>query len=120
MTRPRRPRRPVKRLPGESTIINRRGGSRQWTKITEDFCKRNRICWLRLPGCTVRAVSIDHFYPRKTHPHLALVPSNWRPACKWCNEHRNATPHFKLPELRARMEKQMRPPGALAFFNRRG
>lgn len=100
-----------------SRLINSRGGSRKWSEIVKDFVARYQVCWIRFPKCTIRATTIDHYHPMKTHPHLTDIPSNWRPACQYCNRARRATPVHKLPELRARLEAEYRgQPKALGFF----
>jgi 5-methylcytosine-specific restriction endonuclease McrA len=110
---PRR-RRPTRR--NESKLITSRGGSRRWSKITAEFCAVNPVCWLRFPGCTVRATTIDHYHPRKYRPDLAEVPSNFRPACGYCNRARGTTPPWRIDKLRAELEAKARPARALGFF----
>ncbi|WP_043456490.1 HNH endonuclease [Gordonia polyisoprenivorans] len=34
--------------------------------------------------------TLDHFYPRSTHPELALDPGNFRPSHASCNKSRGA------------------------------
>lgn len=116
MTQRRRPKRAL--APGESRVINARGGSRKWTKWTAEFCAQpqNRICWLRFPGCTVRATTIDHYHPRRFRPDLAEVRSNWRPACLSCNRKRRHTPPHLIEKLRAELESRAQPARALGFF----
>jgi 5-methylcytosine-specific restriction endonuclease McrA len=99
----------------------RPGGTRKWAKMSKEAAEREPICWLRLPGCTIRSTGGDHFHPVKTHPHLEFEPRNHRGACHHCNTARGATPVHELPILRAKMERMSKyrprkPPGALGFF----
>lgn len=106
--------------PGGSTLINARGGSREWTKTISTYIRQpgNQYCWLRLPGCRIRSETIDHYHPRKFRPDLADVPGNWRPACVPCNRARRHTPPHLIDQLRQQMiaKAQRTKPKALSFF----
>lgn len=108
--------RPVRRRP-TARVKARPGGTRQQAKDGKAFAK-GKTCWLRLPGCTIRATGIDHFYPVKTHPWLENSESNWKPACRHCNCARRETPVHEIEALRAKMERsgKYRVPKALGFF----
>lgn len=97
-------------------MLNSDGGSRKWTKTTAEFVARNPVCWLRFPRCTIRATTIDHYHARKHRPDLADKPFNWRPACRYCNHARGATPPHLIEALRAKLEAAARKPRALGFF----
>ena len=116
MTRPRRRPR-VTLQPHESRVISRRGGSRQWSRMVAEVVKQQPVCWLRLPGCTMRATTADHYFPRKTHPQFGEEMWNLRGACRWCNEHRKDTPPHRIGQLRTQMAKEqaarLRPARAL-------
>lgn len=83
----------------------KRGGSRAWAKLSKQVAKEEPICWLRLPGCTIRSTGADHYYPVKTHPQLEFVRSNCKGACAHCNLARRDTPVHLIPKLRAKMER---------------
>ena len=107
--------------PGGSTLINARGGSREWTKTIAKYIRTpgNQYCWLRFPGiCKIRSETIDHYHPRKFRPDLADNPSNWRPACVPCNRARRHTPPHLIEKLRQEMAAKVarRKPKALGFF----
>jgi hypothetical protein len=102
-------------------MLTSAGGTREWRVTTATFVSQpgNQLCWLRFPKCTLRATTIDHYWPRKFRPDLADVPGNWRPACLSCNRTRRHTPPHLIPQLRAKLEAQMgraRPSKALGFF----
>lgn len=108
----------TRRRRGGTTLINANGGSRAWTKATAQFTA-GKVCWLRFPKCTIRATTIDHYYPRKYRPDLADEPSLWKPACLYCNRARRHTPPHLIPALRAKLEAEAgkRPSKtALRFF----
>jgi hypothetical protein len=96
----------------------RPGGTRKWATTSKNFAK-GKTCWLRLPGCTIRATGIDHYYPVSSHPWLEEVENNWRPACRHCNSARRHTPVQDLPALHQKMERsgKYRNPPALGFFD---
>jgi 5-methylcytosine-specific restriction endonuclease McrA len=101
--------------------LNSRGGTREWATFKDGVVREEPLCWLRLPGCTIRSQTADHIIPRKYRPDLILVRSNARGSCNHCNRARRATPMHLLPKLRAEMMKmpryrQRKPPGALGFF----
>lgn len=54
------------------------------------------VCWLRLPGCTYKATTVDHIIPVKAAPELSLVRSNLRGACAHCNYVRQDKPLTRL------------------------
>jgi 5-methylcytosine-specific restriction endonuclease McrA len=108
-----------------------------WRKLSRQACNDEPTCWLKLPGCRGQSQTGDHVKPLSTHPQLALVRSNIRGACRWCNSKRANTPVSELPKLRAALEakqaagqlesdkprKQFRrnvTPPALAYFNTKG
>ena len=100
----------------------KRGGTRAWAKLSKLAAREEPVCWLRLPGCTIRSTGGDHYYPVKTHPHLEFVRSNVRGACSHCNLARRDTPVHELPALRAKMERDPKyrktsTPRALGFFS---
>lgn len=112
-------RRPVRRAPAPQ---KRAGGTRQEAELAKGAIEREPICWLRLPGCTIRSDSGDHYHPYKTHPHLRMEPRNWRGACRHCNHARGATPVHELPKLREKMVRsgkygRVGRPQALGFFD---
>lgn len=99
----------------------RTGGSRAWAKLSKQIAKEQPVCWLRLPGCTIRSTGADHYHPVKTHPHLEYAPGNLRGACRHCNLARRETPVHDLPKLRLKMERDPKyrlvpVPRALRFF----
>lgn len=68
---------------------------------TEKCREQNLPCWLcgqkikyDDPPQTRDAFEPDHFHPRKTHPELAIDPSNLRPAHSSCNRSRGAGQPF--------------------------
>ena len=75
----------------------------RWRTIKHDFQARCRatnapchIChqpinW-NAPPQHPEAFEPDHYYPRKTHPHLAYDPGNLRPSHSRCNRTRGDTP----------------------------
>ncbi|OZG62681.1 HNH endonuclease [Bifidobacterium lemurum] len=44
-------------------------------------------CWLRFPGCDIRADTLDHIYPDRLDG--SDMPRNLRPACRHCNSARH-------------------------------
>ena len=91
-----------------------RGSSWKWEQIRAEVLRGNPPCWLRLPGCTGTADTVDHVYPWRDNPALRFELSNCRPACGHCNEARGNTPVPDLAALRARMagngQTRRRPP----------
>lgn len=100
-------------------LLTAAGGTREWGKIVKDFIP-GKMCWLRFPRCTGHAQTIDHYWPRVFRPDLVGVPSNWRPACSYCNRARRHTLPQDIPRLRAKLEAKARvtqhKPKALGFF----
>jgi len=94
----------------------RNGGTRAWAKLSKEYA--GQTCWLRLPGCTVVSTGADHYWPVATHPHLEMVRSNLRPACRHCNTARRHTHPHMIDRLRAKManDPKYKPRTALEFF----
>lgn len=116
------------RLPHNIATIK---NTEAWARLSRQVRHEEPECWLKLPGCRGKSTTMDHVLPMQTHPHLALVRSNVRGACKWCNDHRQETPVSQLPALRRAMQARLeagalkgaiprRPgkPPALALFPR--
>ena len=61
-----------------------------WTAAVLD--RHGRVCWLKLPGCTVVATTGDHIVPRSVAPDLQYDVDNGRPACLSCNQRRSVAP----------------------------
>jgi 5-methylcytosine-specific restriction endonuclease McrA len=76
----------------------------KWQRLAKRVIREEPTCWLRLPGCTIRATVADHIIPVSTNPALALVRSNCRGACRSCNTLRGSTPITQLAGLRARVD----------------
>lgn len=55
-------------------------------------------CWLRYPGCTLRATEPDHIIPRARGG--TDDPDNLRPACAHCNRARAHAAPFPIPAER--------------------
>jgi hypothetical protein len=72
----------------------------RWHQLARRVVKEEPICWLRLPGCTIRATTADHIIPVSIRPDLALVRSNCRGACHSCNSLRRDVPIAQLRGLR--------------------
>lgn len=89
-------------------ILSAAGGSREWTRIVEEYVAVHRICWLRFPRCTIRSQTIDHYWPMKYRPDLVADPRNHRPACHYCNRARRHTLPQNIPKLRAKLEARAR------------
>lgn len=71
--------------------------TRQWRTLRKQVLMMSDRCWLcgRVTceqGCCQAANTGDHVLPVATHPHLALEPSNVKPAHKCCNSARGAGP----------------------------
>jgi 5-methylcytosine-specific restriction endonuclease McrA len=84
-----------------------------WKTLARQVVRAEPICWLQLPGCTVRSTTADHIIPVSQRPDLMLVRANCRGACRHCNTQRHSLPVSQLPALRGR---QQRAP-ALAIFD---
>lgn len=67
------------------------------------------MCWLRLPGCTLKSTTADHVIPWIQAPHLAMVRANLHGACFHCNSSRGSKP------ISAMSTSATSP--SLAFFN---
>jgi len=100
-----------------------------WRKLAAQVRAEEPMCWLRLPGCTIRSTTADHIIPAAIRPELALVRSNIRGACHSCNSKRTDK-HPASPELRrqpkqrvstatalAHIAQQRKPANAIQFFN---
>jgi 5-methylcytosine-specific restriction endonuclease McrA len=74
-----------------------------WRALSQRVVKEEPVCWLRLPGCTVRSTQADHLVPISVNPGLALVRSNTRGSCRSCNSLRRDTPISALAQLRAQL-----------------
>lgn len=71
-----------------------------WKRLRKQCFERDKAanakCWIGNhpinynvePSSTPDSYEPDHYYPVATHPELALVPENVRPACKSCNRSR--------------------------------
>jgi 5-methylcytosine-specific restriction endonuclease McrA len=107
----------IRRL-SDAEQLTARGGTRRWDRLSKQVAQEEKICWLRLPGCTIRSTSADHVLPSKTHPHLRMVRSNLRGVCRSCNTRRRDTPVWAIPQLRRKLEAQAqrRRATALGFF----
>ena len=84
-----------------------------WKTLARQVVRDEPLCWLRLPGCTIRSTSADHIVPLTVAPQLALVRSNCRGACRSCNTKRHSLPVSQLPALRGRRHRAP----ALALFD---
>ena len=84
-----------------------------WRTLSQQVIREEPVCWLRLPGCTIRSDSCDHIIPVSERPDLMLVRANCRGACRRCNTARHSLPVSALPALR-RAHRQR--PAALALF----
>ena len=74
----------------------------EWHKLSKSCYLRdkakNAACWIgnhpidyeAKPSSTPDSYEPDHYFPVATHPELALVPDNIRPACKRCNRARRS------------------------------
>lgn len=72
----------------------------QWKRLRKQCYERDKAanaeCWIghhpinynAKPSSTPDSYEPDHYYPVATHPELALMPENVRPACKACNRAR--------------------------------
>lgn len=69
---------------------------RRERKRYRDKCEKFRVpCHLcgqpirwDVPAGDPDAFELDHFFPRSTHPELAMDPANWRPSHCSCNRSR--------------------------------
>ena len=74
--------------------------SAEWRKLSKRCYlrdkARNAKCWIcgeaidyeAKPSSTPDSYEPDHYFPVASHPELALVPDNIRPATKRCNRAR--------------------------------
>ncbi|WP_326565495.1 HNH endonuclease [Mycobacterium sp. 3-98] len=60
-------------------------GTQAWKRLRKEVLAANRYCQIQLPGCTGKATCVDHIKPVDLYPELALVRSNCRPSCLYCN-----------------------------------
>lgn len=65
---------------------------RPWIRMRAEVLARSQVCWLcgytidiALPRTHRMSATVDHVIPRAVAPHLALDPSNLRPAHRACN-----------------------------------
>ena len=84
-----------------------------WKTLALQVVREEPICWLRLPGCTIRSTTADHIIPVSRRPDLLLVRANCRGACRSCNTRRHSLPVSQLPALRGRRHRAP----ALALFD---
>jgi hypothetical protein len=95
--RPRRPKGPHAPRPVRTKVI-RPCKCDPWVAFT---FRMHPIDYDAAPG-RPDSFQADHYRPRSTHPHLALVYSNLRPSCARCNWSRRADPppvsEWKRPE----------------------
>ena len=86
---------PVAGIPGRTTST-----FKKLRRLFREECERaGVVCWLdgepidyAAPAFTPDAFELDHFHPVKTHPELAEVWENFRPAHHACNRRRSKTP----------------------------
>ena len=80
---------------------NRNRGGYRWRQTAARFrsrcAKASAPCWLcgqpidySAPPQTPAAFEADHYHPVATHPHLAYMTSNLRPAHSSCNRSRGS------------------------------
>jgi 5-methylcytosine-specific restriction endonuclease McrA len=84
-----------------------------WKTLALQVVREEPICWLRLPGCTVRSTTADHIIPVSQRRDLLLVRANCHGACRSCNTQRHSLPVSQLPALRGRQQRA----AALAIFD---
>lgn len=63
-----------------------------WKRLRKQALIRDGFC-CKWCGTSVRGKGmsrVDHIYPVKTHPHLALVLENLRTLCPTCDNKRHA------------------------------
>jgi 5-methylcytosine-specific restriction endonuclease McrA len=74
------------------------GGSlgRAWRRLRAEVLARNSVCYLcghsidqSLHWNDPMGATVDHVIPRRVAPHLALDPTNVRPAHRRCNSRKN-------------------------------
>ena len=73
-----------------------------WLRLRKQCFERDKAanaeCWIGKhkidysvkPSSTPDSYEPDHYLPVETHPELALVPENIRPACRACNRSRKS------------------------------
>lgn len=94
------------------TDSNHKLRGRQWRVLAAKFRKRceaeQACCWLcdnvidyTAKPQTPNAFEADHLHPVSTHPHLAFVMSNLRPAHSSCNRRRGNAPALTGTWIRA-------------------
>jgi len=81
--------------------VSNNGSTREWRRLRAQVLREEPACWLRLPGCTLRSTTADHIIPISAAPHLRMVRSNLRGACRSCNYRRQDTPITRLHKLRS-------------------
>lgn len=100
------PAHPTNRAHGISPYAGRSTRRYKTTRTTfrNDCATANEPCWLcgkpinyDLPPEHPDSFSLDHAYPRNTHPELAEDPANYRPSHLDCNKQRgDREPHIQL------------------------
>ena len=61
-------------------------GTAAWRRLRRRILREQPFC----VDCRGAATEVDHIKPRRTHPELALDPSNLAPRCKPCHSRRTA------------------------------
>lgn len=63
-----------------------------WKRLRDSKASETPWCeeCLRDKGIYVPMVDVDHIKPRRTHPHLALTPSNLQSLCLACHGRKTA------------------------------
>ena len=86
--------------------------SRPWYKVRSKVLKasgyRCAMCGAAVAG--PYAASVDHILPRRSHPHLALEPSNLQVLCTKTCHNSAKQKHEANPEMEA-VNEQGYPPG---------
>lgn len=67
-----------------------------WQHLRARVLRDEPVCYLRLPGCTYHATTVDHVIPVDLRPDLCLERTNLRGACAPCNHRKR---HKLLEEL---------------------
>jgi hypothetical protein len=76
----------------------------KWRQLSRRVIREEPVCWLLLPGCTIKATTADHIHPVTQRPELFFSRSNCRGACRNCNSLRRDTPLSELAQLRAALK----------------
>ncbi|BBY72452.1 HNH endonuclease [Mycobacterium paraintracellulare] len=59
--------------------------SAAWQRLRKQVIREEPLCQIGLPGCTGKSTSADHIISVLERPDLALVRTNCRGACAYCN-----------------------------------